>query len=84
MTVITTGKFNFTTNTTIKGNFLVEMNCTEGSNYAMAYTEFQNPTWTNKIQRVLNDLASVINYIRTQSEIVFRGLRIRPELQPNY
>lgn len=31
-----------------------------------------------------NDLASVINYIRAQSEMVFRGLRIRSELQPNY
>lgn len=31
-----------------------------------------------------NDLASVINYIRAQSEIVFHRLNVRPELQPNY
>lgn len=54
------GRFNYSLSVpSNKGNYLVMLNCTAGSDFAVAYTEFQNPPWTGKIQDILSRITSL-------------------------
>ena len=86
MTQIAEGRFNLSAITTTKGNFLVELNCTTTTtdpvDYAMAYAEFQNPTWTNKIQTAINDIAAVIGQTNKKDFEIDKFIIISP-IYPN-
>ena len=60
MSVIEQGKFNLSLIVNDRGNYLVQLNCTAGTQYAVAYTEFQNPNWVNKIQTALTQLTELV------------------------
>lgn len=82
MTEIDTGRFNYTTTLTTRGNFLVELNCTAGSSYAVAYTEFQNPNWVNKIQTALDNIATLLG-TTTKSDFEIDKLAVVSPIYPN-
>lgn len=62
MTKIDTGRFNYSTNITAnRGNYLIMLNCTQGNTYAVAYAEFQNPSWINNMADKLNNIIGATN-----------------------
>lgn len=62
MSRVSTGIFNLTVALdSTRGNYLIMLNCSEGANSAVAYAEFQNPNWANKIQDIVTDVRDVMS-----------------------
>ena len=61
MSIVDTGRFNLTVElASTRGNYLIMLNCSDGNNHAVAYAEFQNPNWVNKIQNIVSGVGDVM------------------------
>ena len=84
MSRIDTGIFNLTVGlSTTRGNYLVMLNCSEGSNYAIAYAEFQNPNWVNKLQSILDNIGTTLTSVNSVKDFRIDKLTSVSPIYPN-
>ncbi len=84
MTKVNTGIFNLSVGlTATRGNYLVMLNCSTATDYAVAYAEFQNPSWVNKLQTILNDIGNVLSATTNKKDFRIDKLTAVSPIYPN-